>query len=261
MQSQGDSETPARPLAEAHPRFSPERRLRALLLLIAVLLGSWTLWSTVVLPRLQPVDGLAYSVRSVGVRLALWVLPCGIYLWSQHRSRALVPLQLGPPPTFRHLLVSFGMILAASLAVSIDVARKLDLSPLQVWVRLVTEFELRFPTAPFFEELTFRGVILSDLVRVLSAPAGGKGGSEDLPIQPRFWLGNLAASAVFTGLHWPWWVYTNGLAAPIFWQQTAGVFFISLVLGMLFVRSRSLWPCVVLHWVNNELSGLVPGPS
>lgn len=240
--------------ADPHAEVRTRRRLRPLLVLVASLFASWTLWATLLLPRLSPVDGIAQHVRSVGVRLLLWVLPSAVYLWHQYGKRALDPLQLGPPPSARHWAVSAALTVAASLAVSVDVARKLGVAPVTVWHRLVANYEFHFPTAPLFEELIFRGVIFSELITLLGVRSWTD--SASLPARGRFWLANVMASVVFTGLHWPWWVYTHGLGDPRVYVQSAGVFLISIVLGILFVRGRSVWPCVVLHWLNNELSVL-----
>lgn len=72
----------------------------------------------------------------------------------------------------------------------------------------------------------------------------------------RAWFANLGASLVFVGMHWPWWIYVEGLSFGIF-VKSLPVFLLSLVLGVVFTRGRSLWPCVLLHWLNNSLAGLV----
>ncbi len=241
------------------PALRPKRaitRSRGLMFLTASLFLSWTVWSTAILPRLEPVLGAAHAVRAVGIRLLLWVLPSAIYLWWMHGRRALAPLRLNLPPTARHWAASASIITLASLAVSIDVGRKLQLPPLDVWQRLLSTYTFRFPTAPLFEELIFRGVILAELLALLRAKR--EAGPMDTATRLRAWLANITASVLFTGLHWPWWIYTKGVGTS-FWHNSAGVFLISLVLGMLFVRSRSLWPCVLLHWLNNLLSAMAPG--
>lgn len=241
-------------MAEPEAVLQTRRRLRPLLVLVASLFASWTVWATLILPRLSPVEGVMYQVRSIGIRVLLWVLPSAIYLYHQYGKRALEPLQLGAPPSVRHWMVALGLTLAAGLAVSIDVARKLGLAPLLVWQQLVANYEFQFPTAPLFEELIFRGVIFSELITLLGVRSWTDTAS--LPARGRFWLANVMASFVFTGLHWPWWVYVHGLDDARVYVQSIGVFLISIVLGIVFVRGRSLWPCVALHWLNNELSAL-----
>lgn len=234
-------------------------RRRALLLLVAALLGLWTIWATAILPRLDPLEGPLQVVRSVGVRIVLWIVPCAIYARSQGLKLTLWPWYFQLPPSPRHWLLALVTTLAAGVAVSLDVARKLSLSPWAVWQLLGQGQTIGVPIAEFFEELVFRGIVLTEFLAIL--PVRGQLGSMapyvDAPAddRSRFWLANLATSMLFTGLHWPWWIYTEGFGLT-FLFKTGGVFLISLVLGMLFVRSRSLWPPVVLHWLNNALSGL-----
>jgi membrane protease YdiL (CAAX protease family) len=136
--------------------------------------------------------------------------------------------------------------------VSLDVARKLALPPSVVFGLAVER--LAFPTGELFEELVFRGVLLSEFLALWCPEGRSELSAASLRI--RAWLANVAASVVFVGLHWPYWIYTQGIGEQLL-VNTAGVFLISLVLGMVFISSRSLWPCVLLHWINNTLSGLV----
>lgn len=241
-------------MSEARSR-DPRQHARALTVLVLVLFVLWTIWSTLVLPSLPELEGGAREVQAIAVRVALWVVPCAIYLWRQHQRAALASLRLGLPPTGRHWLVAAFVMAVASFAVSVDVARKLSVPTSEVWQRVFAEAQWTFPTAPLFEELIFRGVLLSELLSLLAVEVR----APEAPVsrRQRAWLANLGASVAFTGLHWPWWIFTEGMAGP-FWEKTAGVMLISLVLGMLFIASRSLWPCVLLHWLNNALSGLVP---
>ena len=236
------------------------RRRRALLWLIGTLLGLWTLWATLVLPRLKPTDGFEYHIRSLGVRLVLWILPCSIYLWSQYRSRALRPLQLGLPPTGRHWAWSIGVTSAATCAITLNVARELETNPLAVWRYLLEHYSFEFPATPLFEELVFRGVVFASLLEIaLFAAMTQSDATPRTSAVSRWkaaWLANFLATVVFVGAHWPYWIYTEGINT--IFMKSLPVFLLSLVLGMLFARGRSLWPCVILHWANNELSSLIP---
>ncbi len=237
------------------------RRSRALLWLIGTLLGLWTIWATLILPSLQPTQGLEYQVRSFGVRLVLWILPCAVYLWSQYGKRSLRPLRLGFPPTWRHWIWSLGVTLAAIFAISLNVARELDTTPLAVWQRLIASFSLEFPATPLFEELVFRGVVFSGLLDTTFASAALSAAHFDEPLTPMArwraaWAANVLATVVFVGAHWPYWIYSEGPST--LFMKSLPVCLLSLVLGMLFARGGSIWPCVLLHWMNNELSALVP---
>ena len=127
-------------------------RSRALLWLIGALLGLWTLWATLILPNLAPAEGGRYYLRSFAVRLVLWIIPCAVYLLSQYGKGALKPLRLGLPPTSKHWGWSLGVTLAATMAISLNVARELGTHPVEVWHRLFEAYELEFPATPLFEE-------------------------------------------------------------------------------------------------------------
>src|SRR5690606_9388160 len=144
------------------------------------------------------------------VRVVLWVIPCAIYLRWQHGRRALSPLRLNLPPTSSHWFAALGLITATSLAVSIDVARKSQSDVISVWGRLIHEVSFAFPATALFEELVFRGVILSELLALLGVASSQ---SALAVVRARFWLSNLLSSLVFTGLHWPWWIYTDGICS------------------------------------------------
>jgi membrane protease YdiL (CAAX protease family) len=236
------------------------KRSRALLWLIGTLLGLWTAWATLVLPRLEPTQGLEYHLRSFGVRLVLWVLPCAVFLWTQYGRNSLRPLQLGLPPTWRHWAWSLGVTAAATLAISLNVARELGLTPGSVWERLIRNYSFEFPSTPLFEELVFRGVVLAGLLDITLTSVlleqGASGFPTPLSRWRAAWGANVLATLVFVGAHWPYWIYTEGLEKLA--VKSLPVLLLSLVLGMLFARGRSLWPCVLLHWANNELSALVP---
>lgn len=229
-------------------------RSRALLGLIAIMFTLWTLWSTAALPYLPEATGALHTVQSVLVRVALWVAPSAYYLWKYKRADALSGLGLGPPPSVERGLAATSLVVAAALAVSVDVSRKLNVQIAEVWLELWRRGAFEGFQTPFFEELVFRGVIFSELLSL----SGLSQHAELLPFTTRIkraWLANLGASLVFVGMHWPWWIFTEGLGTGLL-MKSLPVFLLSLVLGVVFARGRSLWPCVVLHWLNNSLAQL-----
>lgn len=108
--------------------------------------------------------------------------------------------------------------------------------------------------APAFEELAMRGVLLGWLVRVASQPRDSWISEEEFepevlskPKPPRpnpvlAWIGNISVSLVFAALHSPQW------PAPV------PLFFLSLVLGWLYLRSGSVVAPWALHTAFNGLS-------
>lgn len=229
-------------------------RARALLVLIATMFTLWTLWSTAILPRLSPMMGWLQTLHAATIRLLLWVLPSAVYLWRYKPGDELAGLHLGPPPSLERGAAALSLVAVAALAVSIDVADKLNISVQEVWVLLFERRAFEDFQTPFFEELVFRGVIFSELLGL----SGLSHRAELLPFSTRIqraWLANLGASLVFVGMHWPWWIFDGGLGLHIL-LKSLPVLLLSLVLGVVFARGKSLWPCVLLHWLNNSLAQL-----
>ncbi len=81
--------------------------------------------------------------------------------------------------------------------------------------------------APVFEEIIFRGLMQSALLTTL-------GGGQR-------WLTILLASLFFAIVH-------GGVAT---WQVMPGLFILGVMLGWLYERHGSLWPCIVLHALFN----------
>lgn len=233
-----------------------QRQPRALLVLIGSMLLLWTVWSTSILPRLPTTIGAPHVAQSVGVRVLLWVIPCAVYLARAKGREALDGVGLGWPRSWSGLSAAFLLSCAAALAVSVDVSRKLGIDVVGVWQLLLATRAFEGLQTPLFEEVVFRGVIFSELLRL----SGLSDAAQPLPLTDRIrraWLANTGASLVFVGMHWPWWIFTEGFATlPV---RSLPVFLLSIVLGVVFARGRSLWPCVWLHWINNSLSQLADG--
>jgi membrane protease YdiL (CAAX protease family) len=78
--------------------------------------------------------------------------------------------------------------------------------------------------APLLEELLFRGVMLKGFLKHMS------------PAQSIFW-----SALLFGGVH----------MIP---AQAVSAFVAGLLIGWLYYRTRSLWPCIFVHFINNLLS-------
>ena len=91
--------------------------------------------------------------------------------------------------------------------------------------QLISQLIVFAVVPPFVEELLFRGVVLSNLMPFGKTQA-------------------VLASALLFGL-----MHQN--LSQILYATVAG-----LVLGYIYVQTRSIWPCVLLHFVNNAWSVL-----
>lgn len=79
--------------------------------------------------------------------------------------------------------------------------------------------------APVVEEVVFRGAILRALLQKKWNP----------------WIAIVISAAIFGIIHFN---LTQGVSA----------FVVGIFMGWLFYRTRSIWPCVILHMMNNTIS-------
>jgi membrane protease YdiL (CAAX protease family) len=64
------------------------------------------------------------------------------------------------------------------------------------------------------------------------------------------------ASLLFTAIHWPYWLYSQGWSVGLL-VTSAQIFLLALLLGYLVKKTESLWPSILTHLLNNLLSSLV----
>jgi len=237
------SPAPAVEASVAHRRYP--RQVAPLLVLACCVYLGWALWALLVrshfasTPRQELWAGIA-------ARLLFWVLPCGIYLAKVCGERPLSPLGLGFPLGAAQIRRTIVLSVVTTWALFLATAARHG-SSFQVEVsRFIRLAELRL-VAPVIEELVFRGVFLSELLEWTHSKSRTAGG-----LRVRYWLAQLGCAVFFVLLHWPsWWPY---LTLPEMLERSVPVLAIALMLGFVFAHTRSIWPCIWLHWLNNELS-------
>ena len=179
---------------------------------------------------------------SQGLRLALWVVPVVVYLKYVDKTRPAAFLKLDSLPRGRRLLwgsaiiAAFLLLTAASACLfkGGDLRRLLEKTGPD-WALLLVGMSITC----FTEETLFRGFIFQKLRGVWS-----------------FHPANLATSGLFLLIHWPGWLYVQGLhwgLAPL----SASILVVGWVLGLVFEVSGSLWAPILLHLLNNVLSTTV----
>lgn len=97
------------------------------------------------------------------------------------------------------------------------------------WILVVNAIVI----APFVEEIIFRGLLQTALLRYFPR------------IAPARWLSIAIASVIFTSVH-----FQSG-PHGVNWEHFPPLFLLSLTLGYLYERTGSLWPNIVLHGLFN----------
>lgn len=224
--------------------------LGALLLCIE---GGWTVWAAL-LPRLSSESVPNAKVEfwfDIGARLLFWVLPSFVYLKARYGSSRFESLGLHFPYGSRQVVRGLLTLGAVTILMLFGTSLNLGTSIPTLLARVSNTSPERF-VAPVFEELVFRGVLLSEAL--LWAAEGAKGAPD---LKRRFWIAELTVAAAFVLIHLPSHLARNTLSS---WSTPASSLMLTgLVLGLVFAQTRSLYVCILLHWLNNELSLLTIG--
>ena len=162
--------------------------------------------------------------------LLTYILIFGFILWYTQRERE----RINGHTAFSYVaipMIAYPIIFLLTIAAGILIEPLMELLPMpdQLWDVLVDFIKRKdvftflavVIAAPIFEELIFRGVILDGLLKNTS------------PAKAIFW------SAFIFGV-----VHLNP------WQFVAA-FILGLVIGWLYYKSKSLLPCIFVHFVAN----------
>ncbi len=216
--------------AKPYPRLGQAIGLSAILFLITILLAIVVLivtWSSGVTEEVS---------QNLWLKLGSYIIPMAavILLGTAKKRRseqATKTLHFMPVKT-----TIFPVLFLLTLALLFITEAIANLIPMPEFVQNLfnSAFSMDIPTlllivfiAPVMEEFLFRGIFLDGFLQVYS------------PAKAIIW------SAILFGV-----VHMNP------WQFIAG-FGAGLLLGWVYWKTRSLWPCIFIHVVNNGISYLI----
>lgn len=197
-------------------------------------------WLMVVLMLMQ----VPASIPSIGLKIAAeklaipvldmigqtlaYVLAFGLTIWYAFRKRGSRTLSFATVPAIAYPVAAVGMIalglLAEPLVSAIPMPDKLNELLRELFNKdmIITAVI----AAPVLEEVLFRGIIQDGFLKQYS------------PARSIIW-----SAVIFGVIH----------MIP---AQALNACFLGLAFGWLYYRTRSLWLCMFLHFVNNSLSSL-----
>jgi membrane protease YdiL (CAAX protease family) len=205
-------------------------------LFLALVFFVWALRATVFYWIDESIaDSTVRLVYATALKFALWVLPAVAFAALVRRQPPLQYLGLATNPSRREWLVA---LLAVAGYLAAVTAFEVLLNGKHWSFASVSLVGLAFLfVSSAIEEILFRGLILKELLNTLSPLAA-----------------NIVTSLLFVAIHWPYWLWSRGLTTAVF-ADTLGVFLISLLLGWIYLRTKSVWPCIVAHTLNNVVAG------
>lgn len=238
-------DTQGKNLASARPA-SQRTHLAPLVVYALALLASWSVWAVGIYPHTRGIQADFSGAVGVFARLTFWGIPSAYYLHRYWGRRALEPLgltfPLGASQWLRTLLVS----IVVGFCLLVGTAAQAGVEWTELGRRLVTTPTFEW-TAPVFEELVFRGIVVAEVLNWTHD-------SSRTPVELRlkFWGGQLGAACLFVAIHWPYWVSHFGLGHAF--SLSPPILVTGLILGFVFATTRSIWGCIFLHALNNALS-------
>jgi uncharacterized protein len=209
------------------------RRFAPFLLYVLAFHSLWVSWAYGVYPWMQTLGDttLKYALLNISLRLLIWVVPVFAYLhWIDHVD-PLTYLKLKHNwQRGLHFAIAFTtinfLLTLARFGVPHPILHSLT------WNDILSTSLL----IGFIEEIPYRGFMLQKL-------------QERLP----FWVANLLTSLLFIGIHMPGWIALHLLQI----DTVIVVFLFSVLMGVVFKYSKSLWSVIVAHSLNDLLAGVI----
>jgi membrane protease YdiL (CAAX protease family) len=221
--------------------------LRPVLGLTATVLLGWSAWVFLLHPFLA--QGLRDSyVTGLIARLIFWGAPAAWYLTRYWKGRLTQPLGLGFPMGLAQLGRTVLLTLVVGVGLVLSSAARHEAEPWAYFLRALSA-PLTDPSAPLLEELLFRGLILSELLNWTHGTS-----QKPSELRLKYWLSQAVASGAFVLVHFPSWILQKGVAETF--SMSVPLLALSLILGFVFAHTRSIWGCIGLHFLNNQLSVL-----
>ncbi len=213
---------------------------------VVFLCAFYAVWSLRVV-LLMPVDARIESewlqlCWGQSLRIALWVVPLLLYVRFVHKAAPWAWLRLNTLPRGRALRRGAGII-TLFLALCLVSGMLIQGGRFQhLWQRTAAgwgQLLIGMSIVAVAEELLFRGYVF----RQLRAAR---------PFLPA----SLISAGLFLLIHWPGWLYMQGPHWGLL-SLSASIFVVGWVLALVVEVTGSLWPAILLHFLNNILSAVM----
>ena len=190
--------------------------------------GFFLIWLLRVLLLPSPVaDSLAGDIIGTTIRIILFLGPAVIVSrYFYHESFVEAFALHKPKKTGVYLAVAYTILLIADALVT----RHFVLTN-NIWILA------NIPFAPIIEELVFRGFLLTKLEKQMD-------GMQAIVV----------SSIIFTILHFPGWIILSHMSAIVLVMNSAQVFIFGFIIGFIKKQSKSVYPGMIVHIINNILT-------
>lgn len=171
----------------------------------------------------------------VSAKILIWLLPVFVLIEYVERARPSQFLELTNP--LKGLAI--GLLISLPLITLFYVLDRIVDRPKHLALPVLSLALLNgVIVAPVVEEIVFRGFYLPKLL--LNGIV--------------FWVANGITTIFFLSMHLPGWYFQGKLHLDSVLTPIASIAFLSLLLGLVKVKTRSLYATIVIHLVNNLYS-------
>lgn len=197
----------------------------------------WGITETVIYPFLRAKDAFLCDLYSPVWKIIIWLVPVA-YILLHEKYSILHYLKLG----YINSRTVFWSISGAGFMAGYNVVMHMAFYESTTFYPYleITQLVNTVLIAGFVEEVLFRGYFLQRIRECFS-----------------FWQSNFLVSLMFLSIHFPiWYVNADHIAhGMVAWLQlTVFIFCFSLLQGLILRKAGSLWPCIILHMMNNFMA-------
>jgi membrane protease YdiL (CAAX protease family) len=211
-----------------------EQKIKRIGIYISVFFLVWMVWILIYNFFVKSIsaESLRLSIGSL-FRFLIWVLPVFIYLKYVDNTDPFQYLKL-KSNLKKGLFWSAGVTicviilwLLSFLILDLEIKNFITISIFINWILFVA----------VFEEILMRGFILNKLIEITS-----------------FIKALNLTSLLFVLIHWPGWILIYTYSFTKILNASAYIFALSILLGLLIKKSESLYPCIILHALNDTIA-------
>ncbi|MCG7344472.1 CPBP family intramembrane metalloprotease [Sporosarcina sp. ACRSL] len=179
---------------------------------------------------LDLIDPVPRAITSATIKIVIWIIPVILLVKIMEKNKPFSYLQLRH--SFRKGLKWAGwgsLALIFYFVINLTVLKNnIDLQiGFNKWLNTILLVGIT-------EEIVFRGFLLRKLMDSF-----------------RFWIANTITALLFVSIHFPIWIYKGLFEFPFILSSIATVFVLSIIFGIVYKKSNSLWSVIIIHSLYN----------
>ncbi|WP_110953434.1 CPBP family intramembrane glutamic endopeptidase [Anaerosinus massiliensis] len=212
------------------------KQLFPLIVFILFIFTSWSIYILSLDGHIKNTFPFIYQILHIGLdKLLLMALPSYLYLTYFEKTNCLLFLKLNHKITtgLRYTILSILFLTLLAFHNQYQLLNYIKFTPklsLYLWIDAIL-------LAAIMDEIIFRGIILQTLASHMS-----------------FTKATFFSTCFFVFIHFPRWYNLGHFSDYTIIGNINFIFCFGILMGYILKKSNSLWPCILIHFVNNFIS-------